>query len=99
MVDRQYHLQKAGVMVKGAVSAAIDASDYGKAVEWLDQGHSVIWGQLLQLRTRDNALKDRHPDLAEKLTVLSKQLERISTQEINLEEYGSGHQQDLTSTY
>ncbi|KAJ7193467.1 TPR-like protein [Mycena pura] len=34
-----------------AASAAIAAHDYQKAVEWLEQGRSVIWGQLLNLRT------------------------------------------------
>ncbi|KAJ7809429.1 hypothetical protein B0H13DRAFT_1927933, partial [Mycena leptocephala] len=41
----------AGQVVRDAASAAIAEHDYQKAVEWLDQGRSVIWGQLLNLRT------------------------------------------------
>ncbi|KAJ6461801.1 CHAT domain-containing protein [Mycena sanguinolenta] len=49
--DRHHHLSEAGQVVRDAASAAIAAHDYQKAVEWLEQGHSVIWGQLLNLRT------------------------------------------------
>ncbi|KAJ7839739.1 CHAT domain-containing protein [Mycena leptocephala] len=73
--DRHHHLSKAGTMVRGAVGTAIKINQYDKAVEWVEQGRSVIWGQILELRTPLDALKETRPDLAEKLMVLSMQLE------------------------
>jgi hypothetical protein len=78
MTDRQYHLLDAGVVVRDAVSAAIGAGDFQKAVEWLDRGHSVIWNQLFDLQTDDDNLKMQYPELAANLMMLSKQLEGSS---------------------
>jgi hypothetical protein len=47
----------------------------------MDQGHSIIWGQLLQLRNSVDDLKQRHPNLADRFTVLSKKLEGASTRD------------------
>jgi cell division protein FtsB len=41
----------------------------------MDQGHSIIWGQLLQLRTPVDDLRRCHPHIADRFTVLSKKLE------------------------
>ncbi|KAJ7248069.1 CHAT domain-containing protein [Mycena rebaudengoi] len=60
---------------RDAASAAIAAHDYMKAVEWLDQGRSVIWGQLLHLRTPVDELRESHPGLADQLVSLSTSLE------------------------
>jgi hypothetical protein len=65
--------------VRDAASAAIAVHDYKKAVEWLDQGRSVIWGQLLNLRTPVDELRNSHPDLATELVSLSTSLETAGT--------------------
>jgi hypothetical protein len=65
--------------VRDAASAAITAHDYEKAVEWLDQGRSVIWGQLLDLRTPVDKLRKSHPGLANQLVSLSTSLETAGT--------------------
>jgi len=78
IADRQRSLRWTGAVVRNAVSAAIDAGQYETAVEWMDQGHSVIWGQLLQLRTPVNDLRRLRPDLANQFTILSKKLEGAS---------------------
>jgi hypothetical protein len=49
--------------------------EYQMAVEWLDQGHSVIWGQLLSLRTPVDELKKSYSGLANRLVSLSTSLE------------------------
>jgi hypothetical protein len=82
ITDRQHFLKGVGPLVDQAVSAAIDAGQLETAIEWMDQGHSVIWGQLLQLRNPVDDLKQCHPDLADKFTVLSKKLEGASTHDI-----------------
>ncbi|KAF8994340.1 hypothetical protein BDQ17DRAFT_1311661 [Cyathus striatus] len=78
ITDRFHHLVEAGRVIRDGASVAIEAGDLRKAVEWLEQGRSVIWGQLLQLRTPLDRLRDVRPDLANKLTQLSLQLEGTS---------------------
>jgi hypothetical protein len=82
--DRHYHIVAAGEVVREAVGTAINAHEYGRAVEWLEQGRSIIWGQILELRTPVDALKQSHPDLAEKLLLFSTQLEGAGTRDISL---------------
>ncbi|KAJ7121058.1 CHAT domain-containing protein [Mycena epipterygia] len=77
--DRHHHILRASWVVRAAAAAAITADQYPKAVEWLEQGRSVIWGQLLNLRTPIDALKETYPVLAEKLLSLSMQLEGAGT--------------------
>ncbi|KAJ7464038.1 CHAT domain-containing protein [Mycena latifolia] len=73
--DRHHHLRKAEKVVRDAAAAAIISGEYATAVEWLEQGRSVIWSQFLDLRTPLDALKHEHPDLADRLIFLSTQLE------------------------
>ncbi|KAJ7833899.1 hypothetical protein B0H13DRAFT_1914356 [Mycena leptocephala] len=77
--DRHHQLSEAGQLVRDAASAAIAVQNYQKAVEWLDQGRSVIWGQLLNLRTPVDELRNSHPDLATELVSLSTSLETAGT--------------------
>ncbi|KAJ7469252.1 TPR-like protein [Mycena latifolia] len=79
ITDRHHNLSQAGQVVRDAASAAIAVCDYQKAVEWLDQGRSVIWGQLLNLRTPVDELRKRHPDLSDELVSLSTSLETAGT--------------------
>ncbi|KAJ7277231.1 hypothetical protein C8J57DRAFT_1581528 [Mycena rebaudengoi] len=79
ITDRHHLLSQAGQVVRDAASAAIAVHDYEKAVEWLDQGRSVIWGQLLNLRTPVDELRKSHPDLADTLLSLSTSLETAGT--------------------
>jgi hypothetical protein len=65
--------------VRDAASAVIAVHDYQKAVEWLEQGRSIIWGQLLNLRTPVDELRKSHPGLANQLVSLSTILETAGT--------------------
>ncbi|KAJ7469111.1 TPR-like protein [Mycena latifolia] len=78
--DRHHQILKAGQLVREAASAAINAHEYSKAVEWLEQGRSVIWGQFLNLCTPVDDLHVVHPKLAAELTSISNLLETSSTQ-------------------
>jgi hypothetical protein len=77
--DRHHQMAAVGKVVRDAVGTAINAHQYNKAVEWLEQGRSVIWGQILELRTPVDALKQTHLELAEKFLLLSAQLEDAGT--------------------
>ncbi|KAJ7090654.1 CHAT domain-containing protein [Mycena epipterygia] len=79
ITDRHHCLLQAGQVVRDAASAAIAVHDYQKAVEWLDQGRSVIWSQLLNLRAPVNELRKSHPGLASQLVSLSTSLETAGT--------------------
>ncbi|KAF7335070.1 hypothetical protein MVEN_02257500 [Mycena venus] len=77
--DRHHHLLKAGQMVRDGAAAAIASGQPEKAVEWLEQGRSVIWGQFLNLRSPVDALERKHLNLAYQLVTLSTQLEGSAT--------------------
>ncbi|KAJ7930992.1 CHAT domain-containing protein [Mycena leptocephala] len=79
--DRHHQVIKADHLVKDAAAAAIAEGHYELAVEWLEQGRSVIWGQLLNLRQPIDDLKAQRPDLADKLIFLSAKLEAAGTPE------------------
>ncbi|KAJ7208337.1 CHAT domain-containing protein [Mycena pura] len=79
ITDRHHLLSQVGQVVRDAASAAIAVHDYQKAVEWLDQGRSIIWGQLLSLRTPVDELRMSHSGLANQLVSLSTTLETAGT--------------------
>jgi hypothetical protein len=53
--------------------------DYGKALEWLEAGRSVVWKQMLQLRTPMDELAEASPILASELQHVAHELDRISS--------------------
>ncbi|KAJ7912957.1 CHAT domain-containing protein, partial [Mycena leptocephala] len=95
--DRHHHLIKAGVVVRDAAAAAITFGLHEKAVVWLEQGRSIIWGQFLSLRTPVDDLRDRYPLLADELVRLSTQLEVAGTRQTDLDADNSGTEQSLQS--
>lgn len=72
---RHHALKEARSLACDSAAAAIAANDLEKALEWLEEGRSVVWGQLLQLRTPVDDLRDRNPELAEKLSQVASTLE------------------------
>ena len=66
-------------LVREAVAAALDSGLLETAVEWLEQGRSIVWGELFQFRGSYEGLSSAHPDHAHKLRELSAALEHAST--------------------
>ncbi|KAJ6540777.1 CHAT domain-containing protein [Mycena capillaripes] len=95
--NRHYHLLKAGRVVRNAAASAITSGQPAKAVEWLEQGRSVIWGQLLNLRSPVDMLSNSYPELANQLLSLSAQLEGSGTQASRQEPITSGTWPSLQS--
>ncbi|KAJ6536121.1 CHAT domain-containing protein [Mycena capillaripes] len=95
--DRHNRLSKAGQVVRDAAATAIASGDSQKAVEWLEQGRSVIWGQLLDLRTPVDALRQKHFELANRLVFLSAQLEGSGIRASDSDRIESSTQQSLQS--
>ncbi|KAH8793130.1 CHAT domain-containing protein [Flagelloscypha sp. PMI_526] len=64
-----------GSSIHEAVSAAIRAQELELAVEWMEQGRSIVWGQLRQLRSPMDDLHDAHPVLAQELQDIQRKIE------------------------
>ncbi|CAE6482999.1 unnamed protein product [Rhizoctonia solani] len=67
-------IQTVGKVTLGSASVAIGLNEYEKALEWLEQGRAVVWGQILQLRTPLEELAVVDPTLAEHLTNIAREL-------------------------
>jgi tetratricopeptide (TPR) repeat protein len=80
LADRHQHLIRIGGIAREAAAAAISLEQYDKALEWLEQGRSIVWTQILRLRTPVDQLRDSNPVLAERLLQVSRQLDRGSQQ-------------------
>jgi len=57
-----------------AVMAAIHLGEIKLALEWMEQGRSIVSGQMLQLRTPLDELRQCHPDEANPLGRISRSL-------------------------
>ncbi|KIM26243.1 hypothetical protein M408DRAFT_72881 [Serendipita vermifera MAFF 305830] len=76
MGDRYNELARMGILVREAVAAAISAGKLELALEWLEQGRSIVWRQVLQLRTPLDELQALYPELAKALKRISNGLEK-----------------------
>jgi tetratricopeptide (TPR) repeat protein len=76
IVDRHQHLTKIGGIARDAAAAAISLEQYDQALEWLEQGRSVVWNQILHLRTPVDELREVNPDLADRLLRTSRSIEQ-----------------------
>ncbi|KAG8735528.1 hypothetical protein FRC10_010419, partial [Ceratobasidium sp. 414] len=65
-------------LVLGATTAAIIHEDFDTALEWFEEGRSIVWKQLLQLRTPLDELFNINPTLAKELKQVSHDLESVS---------------------
>jgi tetratricopeptide (TPR) repeat protein len=74
--DRHRELIRAGDLMNAAAAICIERADYVKAVEWLEQGRSIVWGQLVQLRSPVDELRNADSDLAKRLANRFEQVTR-----------------------
>ncbi|KAG8793522.1 hypothetical protein FRC12_002482 [Ceratobasidium sp. 428] len=65
-------------LIATAASVAISLEKSDIALEWLEQGRSIVWSQLLQLRTPLDELSNHCPELTDKLKRISSELESRS---------------------
>ena len=75
---RYTELARGANMVWEAAAAALESSLPETAVEWLEQGRSIVWGDLFQLRSSHEDLSFSYPDRALRLRELSAALEYAS---------------------
>ncbi|KAF8555187.1 hypothetical protein OG21DRAFT_1508009 [Imleria badia] len=79
LIRRYDELTKGADLVREAAAAALDSGLLETAVEWLEQGRSIVWGELFQLRSSYEELSSAHPDHARRLRELSAALEDVSS--------------------
>jgi hypothetical protein len=75
ITSRQHELLHASTLACDAAATAISVNNLCQALEWLEQGRSVLWGQILHLRTPVDELRTSNSKLAETLTWVARDLE------------------------
>ncbi|KAF8132372.1 hypothetical protein EV363DRAFT_1328005 [Boletus edulis] len=75
LTHRYAELERGADVVREAAAAALDSGFPELAVVWLEQGRSIVWGELLQLRGSYEQLSSAHPDHARRLRELSAALD------------------------
>ncbi|TDL18329.1 hypothetical protein BD410DRAFT_775091 [Rickenella mellea] len=71
-------------LARNGAAASLLAGDLEQALEWLEQGRSVVWGQLLQLRSPIDDLYEINLDLAMRLSSVALALEKEGCKENSL---------------
>ncbi|KAE9396183.1 hypothetical protein BT96DRAFT_1041257, partial [Gymnopus androsaceus JB14] len=91
---RYQELPQIGRVIGAAAAAAISAGDLLLAIEWLDEGRNIVWGQILQLRSPLDDLRHQHPGISKELEMVSQALENAGTSTSNnFENTDSGSKQ------
>ena len=78
LTQRLYNHMRRSDVAREAAATALDSGLPEIAVEWLEQGRSIVWGELFQLRSSYEALSSAHPNHARRLQELSVALEYAS---------------------
>jgi tetratricopeptide (TPR) repeat protein len=79
LTTRYRELSSIGAIASEAAAAASTAGQYETALEWLEQGRSIVWNQLLSLRTPVDLLRQVDRTLADDFERVSVALEHAST--------------------
>ncbi|KAI0085868.1 TPR-like protein [Irpex rosettiformis] len=78
-VFRRYkELERFGTLANRAAADAIAVGECTRALEWLEGNRTVVWSQMLNLRTPITELKDQYPQLALDLERISHRLQHAS---------------------
>ncbi|VDB96655.1 unnamed protein product [Peniophora sp. CBMAI 1063] len=78
-VDRRYkESAKLGTLVNAAVAAFIKFDSRYQAIEWMETGRSLVWSQILALRTPLDDLQAEHSDLALRLKEVAQDLQHCA---------------------
>jgi tetratricopeptide (TPR) repeat protein len=71
----QLSRHRIGAAIIAAASAAISVGNTSLALEWLEEGRSIVWAQLLRLRSPLEDLRDINPQIADMLEHASSSLQ------------------------
>ncbi|KAK0184754.1 CHAT domain-containing protein [Armillaria mellea] len=86
---RHRELADSGIalVVNEAVEWAIRWEEPDIALEWLEMGRAIVWGQLHNLRSPVDSLSDAHPDLARRLSQVGNALEKATSRNVDTENF------------
>ncbi|KAK0459039.1 CHAT domain-containing protein [Armillaria novae-zelandiae] len=84
---RYRQLADFGPAVNEAVEWAIHWDEPDTALEWLEMGRAIVWGQLHNLRSPVDSLSDAHPDLARRLSQVGDALEKATSRNVDTEHF------------
>ena len=73
--QRYKDISRIGGALADAAMAAIHFGELNLALEWMEQGRSIVWGQMLRLRTPLDELYRHYPDEANALERVSRTLD------------------------
>ncbi|KAK0493976.1 hypothetical protein EDD18DRAFT_1402949 [Armillaria luteobubalina] len=76
-----------GSIVNGAAAYALQLGYTDTALEWLEMGWAIVWGQLHNLHSPADILSDAHPHLAERLSQVAVALGKVTSRDIDLEDF------------
>ncbi|KAF8600151.1 TPR-like protein [Ceratobasidium sp. AG-I] len=98
VVDRYNNIIGVGDICSKAVAAAIAMNNYELGLEWIEQGRSIVWKQILQLRTPVDDLCAVDPDLAAELKQVAHDLEQVNSSGHPATTSNSSHEHSLEDT-
>ncbi|KIJ38086.1 hypothetical protein M422DRAFT_259234 [Sphaerobolus stellatus SS14] len=79
-ITRRYQeLSNLGSVINAAVATAISDGELTLALEWLEEGRSIVWNQILQLRTPVADLQVQNSVLADRLITVTQALENAGS--------------------
>jgi tetratricopeptide (TPR) repeat protein len=101
-INRRYQeLSSLGSVVTDAIANAISEREYNLALEWLEEGRSIVWRQLLQLRTPMDELRSVDAPKADRLEQIARALDQAGSSnsiksmsqvaEVSLEQAAQNH--------
>lgn len=99
VTDQHALLAQVGHTVRDAVAAAIQHKRLEIAVEWVEQGRSLVWQNLLGLRNPMDDLERAHPELANQLRDISQRLEASTSYGEISEEASLAPLKEVAGTY
>ncbi|KAF6753804.1 CHAT domain-containing protein [Ephemerocybe angulata] len=79
---RYIRLQSVPVLALNAAAAACSLDRPDKALEFLEQGRCLVWGQLNNLRTPLDELRSMDGNLADRIADISKRLENAASSRV-----------------
>ncbi|CAE6436079.1 unnamed protein product [Rhizoctonia solani] len=80
IIDERYHeVPPISRLTASAVSHAISEGCYSLALEWFEEGRSIVWRQMLGLRTPLDDLRAVDQSLSEKLERVARALDRAGS--------------------
>ncbi|KAG9091730.1 hypothetical protein FRC06_000438 [Ceratobasidium sp. 370] len=86
-----------GGVVMEAVAAAIEHNAYDLAVEWLEEGRSIVWKQKLQILTPMDDLRRVKPELADQLAYIAFHIGLTDT--VNMVPHNANPHEDSSQRY